>query len=207
MKRGHGTLVVVALLAVVVLTGCALLNRPPLASFSASPITGEAPLEVRFDATASSDPDGGLLTFTWSFGDGQSGFGDVVAHTYSSTGQFTAELTVVDEHGAQATSYQTILVTDLGGLPVAQFTASPSSGGYPLSVAFNAASSSDSDGEIAAYHWTFGDGSTATGMNAVHTYNAIGTYTATLTVIDDSGNSATRNVIINVTESGGGVCG
>jgi PKD repeat protein len=80
--------------------------------------------------------------------------------------------------------------------PVAQATANPTSGAAPLAVSFSAAGSSDPDGDPLSYAWTFGDGGTATGISASHTY-ASGTYTARLTVTDGKGGSATRQLTIS----------
>ena len=71
--------------------------------------------------------------------------------------------------------------------PVANVTATPTSGTAPLAVTFNGSGSSDPDGSIASYAWTFGDGGTATGVTTTHTYQAAGTYTAVLTVTDNQG--------------------
>jgi serine protease len=78
--------------------------------------------------------------------------------------------------------------------PVASFTASPSG----LSVSVNGSASSDSDGDALTYAWTFGDGGTATGVTASHTYAAAGTYSVGLTVNDGRGgtNTATQNVTV-----------
>jgi len=78
--------------------------------------------------------------------------------------------------------------------PVASFTASPTSGPAPLTVSFNAAGSSAPVG-IASYAWTFGDGATASGVTASHTY-AGGTFTARLTITDLNGatSTATRTI-------------
>lgn len=71
--------------------------------------------------------------------------------------------------------------------PVAVASASPASGPAPLAVNFSAAGSSDPDGAIATWRWDFGDGQSATsttGGNASHTYAAVGSYSARLTVTD-----------------------
>jgi PKD domain-containing protein len=62
--------------------------------------------------------------------------------------------------------------------PVAAATATPTSGVTPLAVSFDGNGSSDPDGSIALYSWSFGDGATATGVTASHTYASAGTYTA-----------------------------
>jgi parallel beta-helix repeat protein len=99
-------------------------------------------------------------------------------------------------------------VLDIGGFesgsgagnqpPVAAFTATPSSGMAPLNVSFQSAGSYDPDGTISSYVWTFGDGATASGASAVHTYNAGGTYSVELRVTDNAGvtGSATDNVTV-----------
>ncbi|MCV9387256.1 carbohydrate-binding protein [Reichenbachiella ulvae] len=71
-------------------------NTAPTASFIASPTSGQAPLQVQFDASASSDPEGDALTYSWNFGDGATGSGVAVSHTYSTAGNYIATLTVSD---------------------------------------------------------------------------------------------------------------
>ncbi len=83
--------------------------------------------------------------------------------------------------------------------PVAVATATPSSGTAPLTVALSGAGSSDPGGSIVAYEWNFGDGSAAAAVvSPSHVYSAAGTYTAQLTVTDNSGLSTTKNVTITV---------
>lgn len=79
--------------------------------------------------------------------------------------------------------------------PSLSISASPTSGVSPLFVSF-ASSASDPDGFIASYFWNFGDGSSSSSANPTHTYSA-GSYTASLTVTDNSGATATKNVTIN----------
>jgi PKD repeat protein len=83
--------------------------------------------------------------------------------------------------------------------PTAVASANPTSGIAPLAVSFSGAGSSDPDGSIAGYAWTFGDGSSASGATTSHTYAADGTYTATLTVTDDRGATGSQNVTITAT--------
>jgi PKD repeat protein len=77
--------------------------------------------------------------------------------------------------------------------PTASFTAVQ---GNSFGVNVNAASSSDPDGDALTYSWNFGDGGTATGVTAQHTYAAAGTYAIQLTVDDGHGHTAqsTQNV-------------
>jgi len=71
--------------------------------------------------------------------------------------------------------------------PVAHFTYSPLLPKIGEEVKFDASSSYDPDGTIADYEWDFGDGSTASGVKASHSYREVGTYTVTLTVADNDG--------------------
>ena len=100
-------------------------NRAPTAVASATPRFGAVPLTVRFDASASTDPDGDALTFSWSFNDGTAGAtGALVTHTYSAPGHFTATVTVRDSRGATAAAS---LVIDAGNTPPSPSITSPSS--------------------------------------------------------------------------------
>ncbi|HVV89394.1 MAG TPA: PKD domain-containing protein [Solirubrobacterales bacterium] len=69
--------------------------------------------------------------------------------------------------------------------PIAAFTPPSITAGLPAT--FSAAPSTDADGTIASYSWAFGDGGTASGRSATHTYRAPGTYGARLSVVDDEG--------------------
>jgi PKD repeat protein len=82
--------------------------------------------------------------------------------------------------------------------PVAGATATPTSGTVPLSVAFDGSSSTDTDGSIVTYAWTFGDGGTATGMTTNHIYQSTGSFTATLKVTDNLGASSVKTLAITV---------
>jgi len=75
-------------------------NQPPVASATASPASGPAPLAVSFNGTASSDPDGTIVSYAWNFGDGATGSGATSSHTYNSAGNYSATLTVTDNGGA-----------------------------------------------------------------------------------------------------------
>jgi PKD repeat protein len=65
-------------------------------------------------------------------------------------------------------------------------------------VTFDASQSKAEGGKITEYQWSFGDGSTATGVSASHTYTEPGEYTVELTVTDDLGNSDTATRTITV---------
>ena len=87
------------------------LNQAPTASFTASPTSGNAPLTVNFDGTASSDPDGTIDSYAWDFGDGNTGSDQTPIHEYTSAGTYTVTLTVTDNQSATGTATDTITVT------------------------------------------------------------------------------------------------
>ncbi len=111
MKISRYVAVIGLCAAVAVLSGCFLLpNDPPVASFTATPSEGSAPLSVSFDASASYDPDGLVSSYRWSFGDGASGSGMLVTHVYATPGTYTAQLTVEDRRQATDTASEQIVV-------------------------------------------------------------------------------------------------
>jgi len=84
--------------------------------------------------------------------------------------------------------------------PVARITVSPTSGPAPLTVTVSGSASTDADGTITSYAWTFGDGATASGVSAEHTFASAGNYALTLSVTDDDG--ATRTATVSVVATG-----
>lgn len=164
-------------------------NQSPTASFTAT-ATG---LSAAFDASASVDPDG-TLSYAWAFGDGSTGTGVTPSHSYAAAGTYTVELTVTDDRGATAIASRQVTVVKPNQAPAASFT-STSSG---LVAKVDGSGSSDPDGSIASYAWDFGDGGTATGAAASHTYGQAGTFQVTLKVTDDKGlsNSVTKSISV-----------
>ncbi|WP_049984764.1 PKD domain-containing protein [Halobellus rufus] len=82
--------------------------------------------------------------------------------------------------------------------PSAAFDVSPADPETDETVTFDAAASSDADGSIASYEWDFGDGETATGETATHSYETAGDYTVELTVTDDDGATDTATETVTV---------
>ncbi len=82
----------------------------PTARMTSAPAAGPPPLTVRFDGSTSSDPDGVIASYVWNFGDGASGTGAAVEHTYREAGTYVAKLTVTDDGGASAATQMSIVV-------------------------------------------------------------------------------------------------
>lgn len=154
---------------------------------------GTTPTELRADFNF--DVDGCNVTFTnesegpfavslWDFGDGT--FSDEASpvHSYAGNGSFNVSLAIATADGAVDDSIsQTVNIVNCGTIvPTinAGFTATPTSGDFPLAVQFTDTSVSDPVGLLDTWTWNFGDGGTSTAQNPSHTYEAEGTYTATL---------------------------
>ena len=83
----------------------------PIASFTVTPVSGDAPLDVSFNASASFDVDGTITRYEWDFGDGNSGSGVVTSHTYNAAGLYAATLMVTDDFGATGMANEIITIT------------------------------------------------------------------------------------------------
>lgn len=174
-------------------------GEAPVAVASATPENGVAPLLVEFSSAGSSDPDGSIVDYRWDFDDGGNvEFGQSPEHVFDA-GSYDVTLTVIDEDGLTDTATITILVSPPDNEPPeAAFSVTPDAGAAPLQTAFDGSASSDSDGTIVSYQWDFGDGASASGATASHTYTENGAYSATLTVVDDQGGVGTSTRTISV---------
>ncbi len=82
-------------------------NAQPLASFTYDCID----LTCEFDATGSDDPDGTIISYSWDFGDGIQGSGEITSHEYGTPGTYTVILTVTDDNGASGSDSQDVTVS------------------------------------------------------------------------------------------------
>jgi len=184
--------------------GCSFLDSPPVASFTFHLSQRDPPCVVTLDASTSHDPDGIIVKYEWSFGDGARGTDRSTSHVYTTSGTYTITLVVTDDNGKTATVRETIVVQrPYNPAPTASFNASPPSGPAPLVVTFDA---TGSFGYVASYDWDFGDGNTGSGIRTSHTYPTAGTYTARLTVTNTSGatDSATQTIQVTAAPPPGG---
>jgi len=169
----------------------------PTASFTFSPSTPKVNEIVTFNASASFDPDGSIVSYKWGFGDGGTGTGKIATHVYTSFGTYTVTLNVTDTDGLWDIETKTVSVKSL---PTASFTFSPSTPKVNEIVTFDASGSSDPDGSIVSFKWDFGDGNvtTVSSSTVTHVYAASQSYTVTLTVTDNEGftNVQTQTVLV-----------
>ena len=169
----------------------------PVADFTLSSQKPEVGETVTFNATASTDSDGSIVSWDWNFNDGNVGSGEVVTHAYTEVGTYKATLTVKDNDGIPNTVWKILKVVDY---PVAAFTYSPEEPLKNRPVTFDASGSTPDGGTIISYTWDFGDGTNATGVIVDHSYANNGTYLVTLTVTDDEEltDSTTCNVTVSI---------
>jgi len=162
------------------ITGLAAANDSPTTLGQATTLT----------ATVSA---GSNVSYTWAFGDGSTGSGAVVAHTYPVAENYTAVVTATNSaNTVTATTGVTILPPTY--MPQAAFTALPVAGYAPLTVQF-----SNYSVHATAYGWDFGDGFTSTALSPTHVYTTAGIYTPTLAVTGTGGtDSLVRPAYITV---------
>ncbi len=144
------------------------------ADFTASPTSGELPLNVSFTDQSR----GGATMWSWKFGDGGTSTEQNPVYTYELPGEYDVELTISDGgNNDKETKFAYITVT---GTPqaVAEFSAAPTTGEAPLTVDFT----DESAGGIDAWSWDFGDGNSSDEQNPTHIYADSGTYDVSLTV-------------------------
>jgi tripartite motif-containing protein 71 len=153
----------------------------PVAAFTASPTSGAKPLVVTFTDKSTNNP----TSWKWNFGDGTTSTTHNPIHTYIKTGSHTVTLTATNSAGSNtATKTNYIKVTNTVK-PVAAFSASPTSGTKPLKVQFT----DKSTGSPTSWKWEFGDGTTSTTHNPLHTYIKKGKLTVSLTVKNAAGSN------------------
>ncbi len=163
----------------------------PTPSFTATPTTGCAPLQVNFTNTSSAGS-----SFVWNFGDGTTYTGqNPPTHTYAGNSSFDVSMTMTSANGCvdSITYPGMIQLSD----PLAQFTATPINGCSPLEVQFTESSISPDpvNNPITTWQWDFGDGTTYIGQNPpVHTYQT-GIYDVSLIIILQSGCSDTITML------------
>ncbi|GAA1964306.1 hypothetical protein GCM10009817_00040 [Terrabacter lapilli] len=181
--------------------------QPPTAALTVTPSSGDAPLSVLADASASSDPQGQPLSYAFDFGDGTTVPSSTTAtanHAYTTPGTYTVTVTVTGASGLSGTAARTVAVTappPATQPPVASLGVTPSTGPAPLLVTADASQSSDPQGQALSYSFDFGDGATApasTTATTSHSYTAAGSYVVTVTVTNTSGLTASDHRTVDV---------
>jgi PKD repeat protein len=162
----------------------------PVVNFSASPASGTAPVSVAFTNTTT----GQVTSWSWDFGDGTTSTAKSPTHVYSTPGSYKPVLKATGPGGTTSKTATTAISVVAPAAPVVSFSASPSSGVAPLSVAFN----NTTTGQVTSWAWSFGDNTTSIVKSPTHVYSAAGSYTAKLTATGPGG-AVSKTMVISVT--------
>jgi parallel beta-helix repeat protein len=173
-------------------------NAPPFA-VPGGPYEGSTGRAVVFDASGSNDSDGVVEFYRWNFDDGSS---EILArepsHVYGSPGVYEVTLTVIDDDGVSDTETTSVVVSErVNVLPVVD-PGGPYSGRVGSSIVFFGGNSSDVDGVLVNFSWSFGDNSSGFGVLVNHSYGVAGSYLVVLTVVDDDGDSSAVSTLVSV---------
>lgn len=161
------------------------------ASFTVEPQSGEAPLEVEFDASESIHPTGRIDRYIWDMtGDGlfDDAEGIIVSHTFERAGTYTVTLQVVSTTGETAFTEREVevFVTE-DPVAVISIVGDPDVFVTGTAYTFRGEDSTSPSSRITEYSWDFGDGSPPrTTMTATHVFEAPGTYEVSLKVTDEA---------------------
>lgn len=163
---------------------------------------------VTLNGSGSYDPDGWIVNWTWNFGDGSpEKHREIVTHTYTNTGTYTATLRVMDNENLMDSDTATITVLPEFVPPVSD-PDGPYSGKKNNPVTMTGNGSYDPDGVIVDLEWDFGDGSPKEhGWWVSHTYTSGGSFAVTLTVMDDDNLTDVGYTIANITDDPPGAPG
>ena len=153
----------------------------PIANFSATPLSGCAPIVVQFNDLSTGNP----TNWLWDLGNNTTSTIQNPSTTYINPGTYTITLTVTNDDGSNTktvVNYINVLPN-----PTVNFKGIDSGTSCPpKTVQFTDLSNPNIPGNV-SYYWDFGDGNTSTAQNPSHTYNLIGSYNVTLVVTNASG--------------------
>jgi PKD repeat protein len=185
-------------------------NPPaPTSNFTFAPLIASLHQSVVFDASTSSTAQGQtIVDYAWNFGDGTPVVHSTtrtISHAFTVAGTIAVNLVVTDSAGRTGSKSNTIVVNGSSDptAPLANFTVTPQPGAVNQEMSFVSTTTLGSTGAVIVNHqWNFGDGtavfSTGTTSNVGYTYRRAGSFTASLTVTDASGRTATATKTVLV---------
>ncbi|HEC89111.1 MAG TPA: PKD domain-containing protein [Thermoplasmatales archaeon] len=173
-------------------------NQAPIAN-AGGPYYAGVGESIHFDASASYDSDGEIVSYLWNFGDGEKTFGETVYYSYDSEGTYIVTLTVTDNNGSVKTAYTTAIISSGSGTKLSVDLPSSYTGFVGQNIQFTATTSGNN---IVSYTWDFGDGTELITQNSTinHTYSEAGIYNVTITVSDTYGKNATDVTTVIITD-------
>lgn len=149
-----------------------------------------------FSFTNSSVISSGTLTHLWSFGDGGTATTQNATRTYGAAGTYSVKLVSTSNNGCKDSTTQQVVVNPMPSTGYSINTAAQCLTGNSFSFTNN---STVTSGSLTSHLWSFGDGGTATTLNATRTYGAAGTYSVKLVSTSNNGckDSTTRQVTVH----------
>ncbi len=147
-------------------------SPPPIVSFAGVNLSGCNPVSASFTADQTGNPG---ATYTWNFGDGTTGTGPTTSHVYLTNGCHTVTLTVSFGAGCSTTDSIPCMV-NVFAQPTANFTFAPTTIDILNPTAFFTNASANST----IWAWDFGDNTSSTTENPIHTWGEMGAYPVTL---------------------------
>ncbi|MCL9781328.1 immune inhibitor A [Vibrio sp. S4M6] len=163
-------------------------NQPPTAAFSLN-VDG---LTVTASNT-SSDSDGSIVSYNWSFGNGESSTESSPTWTYLNPGSYTVTLTVTDDKGEQNTTSKSITVEAKNALP--EVSARYIHLGRWVTMW---STSSDPDGRIVDTEWTLPNSNVKRGRVFTSIFPTYGKHQVRLTVMDDNGAKVSKTIVVDL---------
>lgn len=182
----------------------------PVSSLSWENVSAN-PLEIDFDASGAYDPDNldlsnptdpvapgdGIVSYSWSFGDGAISFDPSPVHIYNEPGYYDVSVTVTDDEGDTAITVETV---EVSGFVDPDFTWTYPDPEDPFTIEFDA-TLTQADAEIFDWYWEFGDGEEDSGGPFItHTYAELGEVDVTLYVADEFGGQGEITKTVDVGE-------
>ena len=179
---------------------------PPTAQFTVTPQNPGERETVTFDASATADEGGtcgAACTYRWNFGDGDTATGAIVTHMFMAAGTYTVTLTVTDAGGAISTRQLILTVARVNSPTIVTINPAPNPPLAGQQATFTANVTAAPGHAITSYAWNFGDGTsqTTTGPSVTKRYTSQGVYVVTLTVTQDTGQTASLSQQITISSS------
>ena len=183
-------------------------NEKPTAD-PGGPYSGEKGKAISFDGSGSSDDDGTIEFYRWSFGDDTSVTNTITPeHTFTSSGTFEVSLVVIDNDGSSSKTISEVTIAEpVNDPPVANANGHYMATIHQLVFFFSSGSHDPDEGDSLSYSWDFGDGNRSAEANPTHIYEDTGNFTVSLTVTDPLGLSSSDFTYIKVDPSEDGTPG
>lgn len=189
-----------ALVLLLLCSGCLSTELPPEPTAAMEIELTEAVTHqpIVFNGSLSDDVKYTITDYLWNFGDGEGATGPVVTHSYAKPGIYNVRLVVLNSKGGGDRVTKKVTVNRPNTPPIAE--AGPDQIiSIGRTITFNGGASTDDEGEIINYNWSFGDNSWGEGKVVDHVYTTEGFYVVRLTITDEDNATDTDTLVVEVT--------